>query len=280
MAAVPEPETLPPPPEPPIPTAPEPASVTEPEPASAVNPTADNAGPPRKRQRRPSVRLGEIGNQRAAAFAQKSHTRHQRLNMPPWSWRTPKEDSRTAKGRSNGGEESNVNGNGIRRGKAKRGSTAMKRLRSNNAPRTATITDDVAVVDDGDEGFRDFNHEESPVNSVQENGVDYWNSGQHDHHGRDDEDDDDDDDGARALDNVVESSDSREWMRKKSCEGVRTWLCDLGLSRYAPIFEIHEVDDELLPLLTLEDLKDMGINAVGSRRKMYTSIQKLRKGFP
>jgi hypothetical protein len=29
----------------------------------------------------------------------------------------------------------------------------------------------------------------------------------------------------------------------------------------------------------LEDLKDMGINAVGSRRKLYSAIQKLRKGF-
>ncbi|CAN6291079.1 unnamed protein product [Urochloa humidicola] len=58
--------------------------------------------------------------------------------------------------------------------------------------------------------------------------------------------------------------------------GVKAWLDGLGLSRYAPVFEIHEVDDEVLPLLTLEDLKDMGIGAVGSRRKMYAAIQKLR----
>jgi hypothetical protein len=58
--------------------------------------------------------------------------------------------------------------------------------------------------------------------------------------------------------------------------GVKAWLDGLGLSRYAPVFEIHEVDDEVLPLLTLEDLKDMGIGAVGSRRKMYASILKLR----
>ncbi|KAG2533834.1 ankyrin repeat and SAM domain-containing protein 6-like [Panicum virgatum] len=58
--------------------------------------------------------------------------------------------------------------------------------------------------------------------------------------------------------------------------GVNAWLHGLGLSRYAPVFEIHEVDDEVLPMLTLEDLKDMGIGAVGSRRKMYAAIQKLR----
>ncbi|KAG8095084.1 hypothetical protein GUJ93_ZPchr0012g21115 [Zizania palustris] len=57
--------------------------------------------------------------------------------------------------------------------------------------------------------------------------------------------------------------------------GVKTWLDGLGLSRYVPVFEIHEVDDEVLPLLTLEDLKDMGIGAIGSRRKMYAAIQKL-----
>ncbi|XP_023005045.1 uncharacterized protein LOC111498152 [Cucurbita maxima] len=62
-------------------------------------------------------------------------------------------------------------------------------------------------------------------------------------------------------------------------DGVRVWLNGLGLGRYAPVFEIHEVDDEVLPMLTLEDLKDMGITAVGSRRKMYCAIQKLGKGF-
>lgn len=61
--------------------------------------------------------------------------------------------------------------------------------------------------------------------------------------------------------------------------GVRSWLEGLGLSRYAPVFEIHEVDDDVLPLLTLEDLKDMGINAVGSRRKMFCAIQRLRKNM-
>lgn len=59
--------------------------------------------------------------------------------------------------------------------------------------------------------------------------------------------------------------------------GVKAWLDGLGLSRYAPVFEIHEVDDEVLPLLTLEDLKDMGIGAVGSRRKLYAAIQKLQR---
>lgn len=112
-----------------------------------------------------------------------------------------------------------------------------------------------------DENFDDDHA--SPVHSVEENGLDCWNVDRSEDHR------------VRVSDGV--ESESRE--RRKN-EGVRSWLFELGLSRYAPMFEIHEVDDELLPMLTLEDLKDMGINAVGSRRKMYTAIQKLQKGFP
>ncbi|XP_057870387.2 uncharacterized protein LOC131077038 [Cryptomeria japonica] len=61
--------------------------------------------------------------------------------------------------------------------------------------------------------------------------------------------------------------------------GVRAWLNSLGLGRYTQLFEMHEVDSEALPLLTLDDLRDMGINAVGSRRKIYNAIQKLQKSF-
>lgn len=71
----------------------------------------------------------------------------------------------------------------------------------------------------------------------------------------------------------------RESMPHVDNTGVRMWLNDLGLRKYAPLFDIHGVDDEVLPLLTLEDLKDMGINEVGVRRKLYSSIQKLDRSF-
>lgn len=259
MAA--EPETHPPPPEPPITPAPETTAETTEAPETTAQANAEIAAPPTlapKRQRRPSVRLGEIGDQRAATRGNDCHAR--RPNMPPWSWRVPKESSRTSKARSvtnlaNGGEEFGSQSN--RRGKARRGSTA-KRLRSDWGPRT---TDE-----NGSERFRDLDHDRSsPVQSVEENGNDYWHMDRNDDHR------------VRVSDNDGVESESRD--RGKN-EGVRSWLFELGLSRYAPMFEIHEVDDELLPMLTLEDLKDMGISAVGSRRKMYTAIQKLRKGFP
>lgn len=62
-------------------------------------------------------------------------------------------------------------------------------------------------------------------------------------------------------------------------DSVTQWLEELGFSKYAHIFEIHEVDKEVLPLLTFEDLKEMGINAVGPRRKIYRAIQLLKEGF-
>lgn len=57
--------------------------------------------------------------------------------------------------------------------------------------------------------------------------------------------------------------------------GVRGWLQALGLGKYSEMFELNEVDNEVLPLLTMEDLREMGVGAVGARRKMFTAIQDL-----
>ncbi|KAG6510063.1 hypothetical protein ZIOFF_028071 [Zingiber officinale] len=54
----------------------------------------------------------------------------------------------------------------------------------------------------------------------------------------------------------VEWIDPNGFCRSEEDGGVRSWLKELGLSRYAPVFEIHEVDNKVLPLLTLDDLKD------------------------
>ena len=84
-----EPENNPPPPEPPILSALDATEETDAPAPLALAP---------KRQRRPSVRLGKIGDQRASAHDHDSHTRHP--SMLPWSWWTPKESSRTLKARS------------------------------------------------------------------------------------------------------------------------------------------------------------------------------------
>lgn len=59
---------------------------------------------------------------------------------------------------------------------------------------------------------------------------------------------------------------------------VRKWLEEQGFGKYADVFEEHEVDEEALLLLTLEDLKEIGVFAVGPRRKLFTAIQQLRGG--
>ncbi|XP_040385663.1 SH3 and multiple ankyrin repeat domains protein 3-like [Oryza brachyantha] len=56
---------------------------------------------------------------------------------------------------------------------------------------------------------------------------------------------------------------------------VAEWLWGIGMGRYAAAFEAHEVDGEVLPCLTMDDLRDMGIGAVGARRKLYCAIQRL-----
>ena len=44
---------------------------------------------------------------------------------------------------------------------------------------------------------------------------------------------------------------------------IAAWLLGLGLERYAPAFRANEIDWEVLPKLTSEDLRDIGVAAIG-----------------
>ncbi|OIT40646.1 PREDICTED: uncharacterized protein LOC109236538 [Nicotiana attenuata] len=276
-------------------------SIAPPPPPSDNPPTnnvnSKNLGPSLapKRQRRPSVRLGEIGNSPSDTHFRRG----------PKTWRFHKDPTlaaKTSKTRPltnlvNGGAggdnyddsnnivEDNNNYNfdlGNRKSKSRK---PAKRVRTNwHSSKFDTLNGggiheeaNFFREDNNDnEEFREFEpspgsespvKEHSPVNSMEHMGLQYWDrrgirtrvSESRDHH------DDLNNEGVNSGD--------------KNNIGVREWLIGLGLGRYAPVFEIHEVDDEVLPMLTLEDLKDMGINAVGSRRKMYNALLKLRKGF-
>jgi hypothetical protein len=50
------------------------------------------------------------------------------------------------------------------------------------------------------------------------------------------------------------------------------WLRSLGLERYEAAFRENEIDDTVLPNLTAEDLKDLGVSIVGHRRKLLDAI--------
>src|SRR5271170_3245378 len=54
------------------------------------------------------------------------------------------------------------------------------------------------------------------------------------------------------------------------------WLRSLGLEEYEAAFRENKVDAAVLPKLTAEDLKDLGIAAVGDRRKFLDAIVALR----
>ena len=56
------------------------------------------------------------------------------------------------------------------------------------------------------------------------------------------------------------------------------WLRSLGLEEYETAFRENKVDAAVLPKLTAEDLKDLGIGAVGDRRKLLEAIADLRLG--
>ena len=50
------------------------------------------------------------------------------------------------------------------------------------------------------------------------------------------------------------------------------WLRSLGLERYEAAFRENEIDETVLPSLTAEDLKDLGVGIVGHRRKLLDAI--------
>lgn len=57
---------------------------------------------------------------------------------------------------------------------------------------------------------------------------------------------------------------------------VREWLRGLGLERYEAAFRENEIDAKVLPSLTAEDLKELGVKALGHRRVLLDAIAALR----
>ena len=57
---------------------------------------------------------------------------------------------------------------------------------------------------------------------------------------------------------------------------VGAWLRGLGLGEYEATFRENAIDDTVLPNLTAEDLKDLGVGIVGHRRKLLDAIADLR----
>src|SRR4029077_830385 len=56
---------------------------------------------------------------------------------------------------------------------------------------------------------------------------------------------------------------------------VVAWLRGLGLEQYAPAFRDNDVDGEVLPELTADDLINIGVSSVGHRRKLLAATAAL-----
>src|SRR5437868_5212402 len=61
---------------------------------------------------------------------------------------------------------------------------------------------------------------------------------------------------------------------------IAAWLQGLGLERYVPAFRDNEIDWEVLPKLTSEDLREIGVAAIGHRRKLLDAIAALGATVP
>jgi SAM (Sterile alpha motif) domain-containing protein len=61
---------------------------------------------------------------------------------------------------------------------------------------------------------------------------------------------------------------------------VAAWLQDLGLERYVPAFRDNDIDAEVLPELTADDLISIGVTSVGHRRKLLAAIASFGAAIP
>jgi class 3 adenylate cyclase len=57
---------------------------------------------------------------------------------------------------------------------------------------------------------------------------------------------------------------------------IGEWLRSLGLERYEAAFRENEISEKILPSLMADDLKELGVNALGHRRILLDAIAALR----
>src|SRR6476469_6930335 len=60
----------------------------------------------------------------------------------------------------------------------------------------------------------------------------------------------------------------------KAMEQIAEWLAKLGMSEYAERFAENRIDFTVLPDLTYQDLKDIGV-VLGDRRKILRAIARI-----
>jgi class 3 adenylate cyclase len=61
---------------------------------------------------------------------------------------------------------------------------------------------------------------------------------------------------------------------------IAAWLRGLGLEQYEPAFRVNEIDERVLPSLTSEDLREIGVMPIGHRRRLLDAIAALGHAQP
>jgi class 3 adenylate cyclase/tetratricopeptide (TPR) repeat protein len=74
---------------------------------------------------------------------------------------------------------------------------------------------------------------------------------------------------------------AKNGLKKKEISGeagmdIAAWLQHLRLEQYEQAFREHDIDSEVLPQLTAEDLIGLGVSSIGNRRKLLAAIAALR----
>src|SRR5437762_6649603 len=61
---------------------------------------------------------------------------------------------------------------------------------------------------------------------------------------------------------------------------ITVWLRGLGLEQYAAAFRENDIDYPILPRLSAEDLRELGVASVGHRRRLLDAIDALSAATP
>src|ERR1700730_6444155 len=65
------------------------------------------------------------------------------------------------------------------------------------------------------------------------------------------------------------------WRRDGDAVDIAGWLRGLGLEKYAPAFDENAINWDVLSELTTDDLKEIGVAAVGDRGRLLAAIAAL-----
>jgi hypothetical protein len=57
------------------------------------------------------------------------------------------------------------------------------------------------------------------------------------------------------------------------------WLSALGLEQYEAAFRENAIDGAVLPTLTARDLREMGVAAIGHRRRLMNANRRACRGL-